>query len=457
MFNITAKLDKSSKKPLYEQLYKIIADTIRSGRASENERLPSKKALAAHMGISINTVETAYEILMQEGYIFSKPRSGYFVSKIEPHIESPSKISKEKQPPLPVYKADFKTNTVDMHSFPYSTWIKLSKSVMYETPELLNTGDFKGDFELRKNISKYLYEFRGVHCTPSQIVIGAGMEYLLTLLSIILKGKIYAVENPGYGKAEQIFRNNSGKICYIPLDENGMKIDELTKCNADIAYITPSHQFPTGTVMPIGRRLELLKWASSGNSRYLIEDDYNGEFNFTAKPIPAIQGLISDSRVIYISTFSRTLAPSIRISYMVLPPELMQKYEALFSHYTSTVPRFEQQTLNRFIDGGYFSRHLNRVKNIYRKRCEYLLKILKKYNFQISGEKAGLHLLVKTPFANELLNKALQNSIRIYSLDSYFFTPNSNPSDTLIIGYAGSSSEDFELLDNFLLNFFKLH
>ena len=445
MYNLTFIPDKNMKKTLYEQLYEHIAEEIHSGRISEGERLPSKKSLASHLKISVNTVETAYSILADEGYIASKPRSGYYAQRVEaPILNEVSFVNKNeiKKQSEKKYRIDFKTNSTDVKSFPYATWVRLSKEIMYSKPELLDIGDFRGDIELRENIAKYLHEFRGVRTEPENIVIGAGIEYLLTLLAHILKGKIYAVENPGYVKAEQIFKNSANAVNYIPVDNGGMSIDYLYHSNSDVVYLTPSHQFPTGVVMPIGRRLDLIKWAAEKDGRYIIEDDYNGEFNFGIKPTPAIQGLSQGDRVIYLSTFSRILAPSIRISYMALPDELMSEYEKHFCGYTCTVPRFEQHTLNCFIERGYFSRHLNRVKNIYRKRCERLYELLSVEDVQISGEKAGLHLLVKTPCAEHFIKTAKNEGIKLYRLDDYFFSPPRESSDTVIIGYGGCSDDD---------------
>ena len=445
MYNLTFVTDKNKKKLLYEQLYEHIAEEIHSGRISEGERLPSKKSLASHLKISVNTVENAYSILVAEGYIEAKPRSGYYVQRVEMPILNEVRFAdgnRVKKLPEKKYKIDFKTNSTDVKSFPYATWVRLSKEIMYSKPELLDIGDFRGDVELRENIAKYLHEFRGVHTKPENIVIGAGIEYLLTLLIRILKGKIYAIENPGYVKVEQIFKNSANAVNYIPVDNGGMSIDYLYHTNSDIVYLTPSHQFPTGVVMPIGRRLDLIKWAAEKEGRYIIEDDYNGEFNFGIKPMPAIQGLSQGDRVIYLSTFSRILAPSIRISYMALPDELMREYEKHFYGYTCTVPRFEQHTLNCFIERGYFSRHLNRVRNIYRKRCEKLYEILNVEDVQISGENAGLHLLVKTPFAEDFIKTAKNRGIKLYRLDDYFFSPPQERSDTVRIGYGGCNDDD---------------
>ena len=315
---------------------------------------------------------------------------------------------------------------------------------MYSTPEYLNSGNVKGDYELRESIAKYLHEFRGVKCSPMQIVVGAGIEYLTMLLTELFdRDKVFAVENPGYKKISAILRNNNRKINYIDVDENGLCTDCLKQTDSDIVYVTPSHQFPTGAVMPVWRRMELLSWAEEGEDRYIIEDDYNSEFNFSIKPVPAMQGLASSDKVVYLSTFSRVLAPSIRIAYMVLPKKLLEKFDRHFGTYSSTVPRFEQHTLNKFISGGYYSRHLSRVKNIYKKRRDKIIQSLG--NADISGERVGLHIVVKTDKAKEIIEYALKCDVKLYDMDDYYMTENKK-SNSIIIGYAGAEDDDIELL-----------
>ncbi len=448
MYNFTIELEQNGKKPLYTQIYEHIADEIRNGRLEENERVPSKKALSAHLGVSVNTVETAYEILAQEGYLRPVPRSGYYARRvIAPQLSPTTTVFEEK--PTKNYAADFRTAGADVSSFPYSTWIKLSKEVMYQNPELLNHGGFKGDIELRDSIAKYLREFRGVHCSSSQIITGAGIEYLVMLLcGLSGSERIFAIEDPGYEKIDLILKNSGRKVRYVPLDEKGISVKELERSGADTVYITPSHQFPSGTVMPIDRREELLRWADEKPGRYIIEDDINCEFCFLKRPHTAVQGIYGSEKVIYLNTFSRVLAPSVRIAYMVLPPLLLRLFEKKFSRYASTVPRFEQRTLARFISENYLSRHLNRVKNIYRKRRDTLIEAALSSDFpiEISGEKAGLHLVLKSPAASEILKKAAENNIKLYSLDDYYFTPREKPSNAIVAGYAGTTPEEIALL-----------
>lgn len=453
MFNITVTFDKAQK--LYLQLYKYIAEEICSGRIKEGERMPSKKALAEHLKISVNTVENAYSILVQEGYLKSVPRSGYYACKVS---AAPKAVYTEHFPiqnNADEFEYDLSISAQDPEIFPSHTWIKLSKEVMYENPKLLRAGEFCGDIELRCAIAKYLFEFRGVSCSPSQIVVGAGMEYLLMLLTgIFPESSIYAVENPGYRKTHNIFDGTGSHIEYIDLDNNGMKIDELTYSGANLAYVTPSHQFPTGIIMSADRRQELLQWAYSAKNRYIIEDDYNNEFNYSIKPVPAMQGMDSQGRVIYLSTFSRTLAPSIRIAYMVLPTSLTDTFFSKYGNFSTTVPRFEQHTLERFITGGYLERHLNRAKLSYRRRRDALIDALKGCgtNIEISGEKSGIQLTAKLDKAYKILENAKKHKIKMSCLDDFYFTESGNipKSSTLILGYAAADERVLEKLVDIL-------
>ena len=447
MNSFTLEFDRGSRLPIYEQLYAYIADGIRSGRLKENERLPSKKALASHLGISANTVEAAYLMLCQEGYVYSRPRSGYYISRLELNPGTPSELHREPEQIIRSYRYDFMTNTVDAQSFPFRTWAKLGKEVLYNGEDLLSSGNCQGDVELLDALCKYLREFRAVDCAPSQIVIGAGMEYLLMLLCRLLPREAeFAVEEPGYAKTPAILEGCGRTLHYISLDSDGMDAAALTGCSASVACITPSHQFPTGIVMPVGRRSELLKWASAEPGRYIIEDDYNSEFNFVGRPIPSLQGMDS-RRVIYISTFSRILAPSIRIAYMVLPPELLRSAGDILKSYSSTVSRFDQHTLANFIEGGYLNRHLNRMKTLYKRRRDILTDALaphaQRLGLTISGGGAGLHLLLggSSEVIGRILARAETEDIRVPRMsDSYH--QYDGKGDTLIFGYAGMSNED---------------
>ena len=460
MISLTFEFEEGSKIPLYEQLYEYIKTEIKIGNLNAGEKLPSKRNLSSHLKISINTVETAYGQLLAEGYIKSIPKKGYFISKLEklfseienlsPNIEIAKENIEEK-----IFDYNFKTNAVDIVSFPFATWARISKEIMHDqNKELLMMTHPQGDYNLREIISKYLHDFRGVNCVPEQIIIGAGTEYLFLLLIQILNENCkYALENPGYIKPSNILKSFNREINYINLDSDGMKINELEKSNSNIAYITPSHHFPLGIIMPIKRRMQLLKWANKSPDRFIIEDDYDSEFRFIGRPIPSLQGIDENQKVIYISTFSKIMSPSMRISYMVLPIELLKIYQEKLGFYSTTVSRFEQYTLYKFIKDGYFERHLNKMRNIYRNRKEKLVNEIKKSpyskNIEIIGINSGLHLLLKFngQIKEEELKKSAENiGIKIYGLSEYYLEDNDNiPDDTVILGFGDLKEEEIEI------------
>ena len=343
MFHLTTALDAASAVPLYEQLYESLAEEMRTGAIPAGTRMPGKRRLAAELSVSVNTVDAAYQLLAAEGYLESRERSGFYVQEylalpVRPETlpAAPAPLPPAAQPERPV-RYDLSTRGVDPALFPFRTWARLQKELLYSSPELLTHGDAQGDLELRRALAGYLEEYRGVRCSAEQIVVGAGLEYLLGLLAPLLPGAA-AVENPGYPRAKRVLENNGVPCCCLPVDEDGLSIKALTRSGAAVCYVTPSHQFPTGVTMPAGRRAELLHWASrKPGERYIIEDDYDSEFRFDTRPLPSLQGMAgADGPVIYLSTCSRSLAPSIRIAYMVLPvqlaPGVAGGLPALFQH-----------------------------------------------------------------------------------------------------------------------------
>ncbi len=464
MNNFILELNSTGNQPLYQQLYSFLVQEIQAGNLKENEKLPSKRELSAYLKISLNTIDTAYQMLVDEGYVRSMPRSGFYVCKYETLsfagktiVQKKEKVKNESFS----FRYDFSANAVDTEAFPYATWSKITKEVMYQNPQLLSKGHPQGDACLREALGKYLHEFRGIRCTSEQIIIGAGIEYLLGLITEILGEKsVYAVENPGYMKTFHIIKNNSKKINCISMDENGILTDELKRSDSNVAYITPSHQYPMGTVMPIGRRLEILRWANAQAGRYIIEDDYDSEFRFNGRPIPSLQSMDDTGKVIYIGTFSRSIAPSIRIAYMVLPDELLNRYQKDFNFYSSTVSRFEQHTLYRFIHDGHFGRHINRMRNVYRKRKDTLVGAFKESamggTFNIIGENAGLHFLLQVNNGRteqDLIALAATAGVKVTGLSQYCLKPVENlPKSTIVLGYAGFPPEDMKTAAALLCN-----
>lgn len=326
-------LDTSKKEPLYEQIYNSIKEEIVTGVLPFGARLPSARRLSKHLDVSRNTVDTAYAQLCAEGYIESKPKRGFFVCQVEElaELHIPVKIEEEEEEIRPEkIPYDFSSAGVDMEQFPYHIWRKLLKEIMInDNSELFQKGNFQGDLELRKAIMYYLRQSRGVHVHASQIVVAAGMENLLFLLRQILGEKVsIGIENPVYKNAYEILKELNFKIHPISMDESGMCVEQLQKTDANLAYVTPAHQYPTGVIMPVGRRSQLLAWAKKDPDRCIIEDDYDSEFRYHGKPIPAMQGLDDGENVIYMGTFSKAIAPAIRASYMVLPKKLAKRISA---------------------------------------------------------------------------------------------------------------------------------
>ena len=383
---ITLSLESNGKIPLYEQLYLHIRKEIENGNIKPGEKLPSKRGLASHLKISVVTVETAYAQLLSEGYIYSRPGSGFFAETISGKISAarkveifiPSRVKEEE------YKYDFGTNRVDTGLFPFSAWAKLSREVL-----------------------------------------SAGGEELLC------RDKVYGLENPGYVKTHKIFNANCSAISAIPVNEYGADPAAMEVAQADVVHITPSHQFPLGTIMPIARRHEILNWAYGSPCRYIIEDDYDSDFYFSGRPVPSLQSMDTMGRVIYINTFTKSLAPSMRISYMVLPSELLEQFTNKLGFYACTVPVFEQLTLSEFMKRGYFDRHINRMKKLYKSRRDWFIECVNKSSLsghiEIKGAAAGPH------------------GVRVYGLSEYYsFGEKNIPEGNVIVGYSGINFDDIE-------------
>lgn len=449
---LTINLNSNSNIPLYIHLYKFIKHEIQMGNMKSNSKLPSKRKLSHYLAISQNTVEAAYEQLMTEGYIISFPRKGYFVSDLQGILEVniEKEAVNEKLKKKKIYQYEFYSSRVDVESFPYSIWRKINKEILgEENKELLQIGHSQGDRNLREAINNYLRFSRGVNAKIDNIIIGAGTEYLIQIIINILgRNKRFSVEEPGYYKIKKILKINGVNPIPISIDNQGVNVDRLRESNSEVIHITPSHQFPTGIIMPINRRIQILNWANESKGRYIIEDDYDSEFRFEGKPIPALQSLDNKGKVIYLGTFSKCFSPSERIAYMVLPDELMKIYRKDFSFLACTVSRSSQQALVRFIEEGYFERHLNKMRNIYRKKREFLVTLIKKYlnNTEIIGTNSGLHLLLKVNNGmneEELIKSAEEKGVMVLGLSKSYLN-NIEESKTVFLGYANLKYNEIE-------------
>ena len=431
---LTYQLKKGPGMPLYESLYRLIREDIRTGRLSPGEKLPSKRALAAHLEVSVITVEAAYEELLSEGYIRSKEKVGYFVEEYRRLPAAPA-------PPAPVAAPP---SAGKVEGFPFSVWSRLQREVVLDYGEkLLLPLPNRGVPELRNAIAQHLASFRGMTVNPENILIGAGTDFLYNLLIQLLgREYVYAVEDPGYGKIRSIYAAGGVRCLSVPMDEFGVRPDCLG--TARVLHISPSHHYPTGLVTPPTRRRELLSWADRRQG-WIIEDDYDSEFRFHAHPMNAMQSMGSD-RVIYMNSFSKSLAPSIRISYMVLPSELMDKFQRELGFYSCTVPSFEQYTLARFLSLGHFEKHINRMRKFYRSRRK---KVVSKIKASPMGEKltileldAGLHFLLQVD--TSLPDTAFREAgIPFPTLGSFYARPKDDL-HTLVVSYAGLKDETLE-------------
>ena len=435
---LTYNLTATGSDSLYESLYKCIKNDILQGKLCAGEKLPSKRSFAKNLGISVITVENAYGQLSDEGYIYSMPKRGFYVSDID-MVANPNTGAKTSADAnlfddsasiaCSHYFADFSSNQTDSEIFPFTIWTKSVRSVLNDNRiQLMINPPCGGILPLRNAIARYLGDFRGMKVAPHQIIIGAGTEYLYGLLIQLLgKNLIYGVENPGYHKIGKICKSMDVSYRHVDLDENGVSIHELEEKKIDIIHTSPSHHFPTGIVMPVSRRYELLGWAAKKKQHYIIEDDYDSELRLSGKPFPTLQSIDVSGKVIYMNTFTKTLASTVRISYMVLPEDLAKRFYSELSFYSCTVSNFEQYTLAQFMENGSFEKHINRLRNYYQNKRDAILKELKsgsigKY-ITIQEEEAGVHFLMHIQSdctEAEIVEKAKAGGVKLDPLSRYY-------------------------------------
>lgn len=480
---LTLNLDPNKPQPIYMQIYQYIKNEILLHHLTPGTKLPSKRSLATQLGISTITVEGAYGQLVSEGYIYARLKSGYFVSPVENYRQSmnffdqqqinnnnPQKkntspdwedsIPKQDTPknselkdspiaPAP-HRVDLSSNSLLAENFPFSTWSRLLRHTISEKQQLLLTqSPTAGVAPLRQAIANHLRHFRGMDISPEQIVIGAGTEYLYELLiKLIGRDKIYCVEDPGYQKLRRIYRDNGACCIALPIDQQGMSVTALNTVSCDVIHISPSHHFPTGIITPISRRYELLGWAAAG-PRYIIEDDYDTEFRLVGRPIPSLFSIDMSNKVIYMNTFSKSLASTIRISYMVLPKPLMEEFNNKLNYLSCTVSTFEQYTLAEFINQGYFERHINRMRNNYKKLRQQLLKALTSHpdheRIKILQQSSGLYFLLQIDTSlsdRDLQARLRQKGLMLQPLQHYYQNRQAAPEHTFVVNYSSIASTD---------------
>jgi len=447
---LTYELKKQPGVPLYEALYRCIREDILTGALAPGQKLPSMRALAENLEVSRITVEGAYGQLLEEGYIYSRERVGYFAGEVQqkaPAAQPEAAPAGEK-----TWEIDLTVNAST--DFPFSVWSKLQRQVLLDLREsLLLPMPNQGLWELRRAIAAHLGAFRGMRVDPNHILVGAGTDFLYNLLIQLLgRDKTYAVEEPGYSKIRRIYRAGGVRCVSAPMDDQGVIPQALE--GAGVLHISPSHHFPTGLITPVSRRRELLDWARQAPDRYIIEDDYDSEFRFNAHPMASMESMDRWGRVIYMNTFSKTLAPSIRISYMILPEALMARFQEKLGFYSCTVPSFEQYTLARFLDEGHFEKHLNRMRKAYRQRRNAVAAALMESplgpKLKLLEQDAGLHFLLRvdTPLSEEeILARCARQGIRVRTLSSYYWEQVPRGDEKcLVINYSGLKPEQIARL-----------
>lgn len=448
MMFLTPVLNQTIKEPIYMQLRDYIVGEIAENRLVAGEKLPSVRNLAKHLGLSKNSIENTYNQLVAEGFIISMERSGYYVAEIEA-LDYPAKtISNEtlNDEGTMLGRYDFKSEYVSEDNFDFKLWKKHLNYIMnYEPDKLYGYGNLRGDERLRMAIAKYYHRARGVVASPRKIVIGGGVSPLLTMLSKlfdILGIEALGMENPGFNKARGIFEYSRVNVLPIPVTKNGISVERLRQTNARLCYVSPSHQFPTGYVMPIGNRQKLLKWANQVDG-YILEDDYNSELRFEGKPIPAMQAMDKDERVIYLGSFSTVLAPAIRVSFMVLPDtlnRLLSDYEDMFSQSASIL---EQMALAHLIDSGDFEKHIRRIRKNYAKKQGAMLRLMDTYlpkEVTPMYGKSGLMILIRLPkgvMEGDVVEICRKRGIIISGLTDYLINDIKGLGQQLVLSYRG--------------------
>ncbi len=442
---LTYSFAQIGKKPLYEALYGFIREDIRTGTIKAGERLPSRRALAAQLGISAITVEGAYSQLIAEGYCHAVERRGIFASKLAaaPLRSADPPAPRAQTRPLR-FRYDFATGNVRPEDFPFDTWRRLLRRIQNErAEEILSPVPAQGALVLREAIATHLAAFRGLSVAPENILVGAGSDQLTLLLPALLgRERTYCVEDPGYGRTRRAYEASGVRCVPCPLDEAGVRPEAVRQAGGGILHISPAHHFPTGLIMPISRRYELLAWASEQEGRYILEDDYDSELRMTGRMIPTLMSIDAAGRVLYMNTFTKTLTPTIRVSYLVLPNSLAARFREKLGFLSSPVPSFEQYTLAAFIAEGYLEKHINRMRSKYRRRRERLLAVLKadplRGRLEIQEQGAGLHFLLRlhTEKSDEALATALAAaSIRMTPLSAYYARGGREAEHTFVMNY----------------------
>lgn len=450
-----------SNVSLYQQIYEQLKNKIISGELKEGTRLTSTRALAKNLCVARNTVESSYTQLCVEGYVSSKPGSGYYVMNMAddsllidlvPHLEK----SSEKEHPVAwadstAYTHDFQFYNLEHASFPFALWRRLSAEALasFDARKICFYNDKQGELDLRTEITKYIRDSRGVRCTPDQVVLCCGTQHALDVICTLFHdgNRKVAVEEPGYDGAKIIFKKNDFEISSITVGPEGIDLDELEHTSTQLTYITPSHQFPTGVVMPIHKRVQLLQWATKRDG-IIIEDDYDSEFRYHTRPIPSLHSTDINGRVIYKGTFSKSLSPGLRMSYIILPKWLLPKYHTVFAGYNATISWFQQKIISLYMERGHWERHIRKVCLHNKKKHDILIKAINEQmgdRVRIHGNNAGLHFLLEFVQGEKqewLIEKAREHKVRVYPTLPYWYRKERCLENFILMGFSMLSEKE---------------
>lgn len=458
-------LDPTAGTAFYEQLYEQLRRDILAGAMPSGMRLPSIRALSAELGTSRNTVESAYAQLVLEGYITARPGSGYTVAAIQhdmhqtcsarhaPSRKADGGKTDDRQEQVAY---DFHYGNLDAATFPYAIWRRILADILKEAERgrlvpcgMHIYGDAHGHVPLRRELANYLYRSRGVRCSEEQIVICGGLQpSIITLVQLTRQdGNVVAIEDPTYTGAKAAYQCLHADIVPIPVEHDGIDVRKLKESSARLVHVTPSHQFPTGVVMPIGKRVDILNWASQ-NDIWIVEDDYDSELRYSGRPIHSLQSIDGHGRVIYLGTFSKALSPGMRMSYMVLPPALADRFGNMFSGFQCPVPWLEQAALSRFMAEGYWEKHLRKICLTKKRKHDVFVGAINRLfgnAIRVHGHNAGLHLLLTFPEGTDeaaLVASAAEHGVRVYSASPFWTDKSRYPGCCLFIGYGMLSEDD---------------
>jgi GntR family transcriptional regulator/MocR family aminotransferase len=433
-----------SNVSLYQQIYEQLKHKIISGELEEGTRLTSTRALAKNLCVARNTVESAYAQLCVEGYVSSKPGSGYYVMNmaddslfihLAPHLEKCSeKVGTVSQVDSTEYSHDFQFYNLEHASFPFALWRRLSAEALasFDARKICFYNDKQGELDLRTEITKYIRDSRGVRCTPDQVVLCCGTQHALDVICTLFHdgNRTVAVE-----------------IFGISVGPEGIDLDELDRTSTQLTYITPSHQFPTGVVMPIHKRVQLLQWATKRDG-IIIEDDYDSELRYHTRPIPSLHSTDINGRVIYKGTFSKSLSPGLRMSYIILPKWLLPKYHTVFAGYNATISWFQQKIISLYMERGHWERHIRKVCLHNKKKHDILIKTIHEQmgdRVRIHGNNAGLHFLLEFVQGEKqewLIEKAREHKVRVYPTRPYWHRKERCRENFILMGFSMLSEKE---------------